>query len=87
MSAAQNPIRRRAAAGRARRVWALIKKEARQVVRDPSSIAIGIVLPVVLILLFGYGMSLDVTDVPVALVLEDPSPASTDLAARFEHSR
>ena len=73
--------------GKARRVWALIKKEVRQVVRDPSSIAIGIIMPVVLILLFGYGMSLDVTNVPVALVLEDPSPASTDLASSFELSR
>ena len=51
--------------------------------RDPSSIAIGIVLPVILILLFGYGLSLDVTHVPVAVVLEDPSPATTELAARF----
>ena len=81
MSAAQF-----ASAGRARRPWALIKKEVRQVVRDPSSIAIGIVMPVVLILLFGYGMSLDVTNVPVALVLEDSSPASTDLASSFELS-
>jgi ABC-2 type transport system permease protein len=40
-----------------------------------------------LILLFGYGMSLDVTNLPVAIVLEDPSPASTDLAASFELSR
>jgi ABC-2 type transport system permease protein len=69
-----------------RRVWALIKKEVRQIVRDPSSIAIGIVMPVVLILLFGYGMSLDVTNVPVALVLEDSSPASMDLASSFELS-
>lgn len=73
--------------GAARRVVSLVKKEVRQVVRDPSSIAIGIVLPVVLILLFGYGMSLDVTDVPVAIVLEDSSPASTELAASFELSR
>jgi pyoluteorin transport system permease protein len=51
--------------------------------RDPSSIAIGIVLPVILILLFGYGLSLDVTHVPVAVVLEDPSPVTTELAARF----
>jgi ABC-2 type transport system permease protein len=68
-------------------VISLVKKEVRQVVRDPSSIAIGIVLPVVLILLFGYGMSLDVTHVPVALVLEDRSPAATELAASFELSR
>ena len=64
----------------------LIRKEARQIVRDPSSIAIGIVLPVVLILLFGYGLSLDVTEVPVAVVLEDTSPAATDLAASFQLS-
>ncbi|MGH7796973.1 MAG: ABC transporter permease [Candidatus Binatia bacterium] len=76
-----------ASGGRARRVWALVKKEVRQVVRDPSSIAIGVVLPVVLILLFGYGMSLDVTNVPVTVVLEDPSPASTELAASFQLSR
>jgi ABC-2 type transport system permease protein len=87
MSAAEQPARQPARAGRMRRVWALIKKEVRQVVRDPSSIAIGIVMPVVLILLFGYGMSLDVTNVPVAVVLEDPSPASTELAASFQLSR
>jgi pyoluteorin transport system permease protein len=69
-----------------RRIWSLVKKEARQVVRDPSSIAIGIVLPVILILLFGYGLSLDVTHTPVALVLEDPSPAASELAASFRLS-
>jgi ABC-2 type transport system permease protein len=69
------------------RVWSLVKKEARQIIRDPSSIAIGLVLPVVLILLFGYGLSLDVTNAPVAIVLEDPSPAATELAASFQLSR
>lgn len=69
-----------------RRLWSLVRKESRQVVRDPSSIAIGIVLPVVLILLFGYGLSLDVTDVPVAVVLEDHSPDATELAASFQLS-
>src|SRR5262245_23584941 len=70
-----------------RRVWSLVKKEARQVMRDPSSIAIGIVLPVMLILLFGYGLSLDVTNVPVAVVLEDSSPTAAELAASFRLSR
>ena len=68
------------------RTKCLIQKEARQIVRDPSSIAIGIVLPVVLILLFGYGLSLDVTEVPVALVVEDPSPTAMDLVASFRLS-
>jgi ABC-2 type transport system permease protein len=70
-----------------RRTGCLVRKEARQIVRDPSSIAIGIVLPVVLILLFGYGLSLDVTEVPVAVVQEDPSPTATALAASFRLSR
>lgn len=69
-----------------RRVRSLVRKETRQIVRDPSSIAIGIVLPVLLILLFGYGLSLDVTNAPVAVVLEDVSPAATDLAASFQLS-
>lgn len=73
-------------ARKARRVWSLIKKESRQIVRDPSSIAIGVVLPVILILLFGYGLSLDVTNAPVAVVLEDPSPAAAELAASFQLS-
>ncbi len=68
------------------RVWSLVKKEARQIVRDPSSIAIGVVLPLLLILLFGYGLSLDVLNVPVAVVLEDPSPDAAELAAGFRLS-
>ncbi len=71
---------------RARRVWALVRKESLQVFRDPSSIAIGIVLPVILILLFGYGLSLDVKNVPIALVLETPSPEAAELAAGFRLS-
>ena len=69
-----------------RRVGSLVRKETRQMVRDPSSIAIGVVLPLLLILLFGYGLSLDVTEVPVAVVLEDPSPEATELAASFQLS-
>jgi len=78
-----NCIRRSA---KARRVWALVRKEGRQVLRDPSSIIIGIVLPTILILLFGYGLSLDVSNVPVAIVLEDPSPKTAEVAAGFELS-
>ena len=78
--------KQRLASAKLHRIGSLIRKETRQIVRDPSSIAMGIVLPVVLILLFGYGLSLDVTEVPVAVVLEDPSPAATELAASFQLS-
>jgi ABC-2 type transport system permease protein len=69
--------------GRLRRVLALIRKESLQMRRDPSSIAIGVLLPVMLVLLFGYGLSLDVKNVPVAVVLEAPTPEATELAAGF----
>jgi ABC-2 type transport system permease protein len=71
---------------RLRRLWSLVRKEGRQVIRDPSSIAIGIILPSILILLYGYGLSLDVRDVPIAVVLENPSPMVTELAAGFQLS-
>ena len=68
------------------RVAALVRKEVYQLVRDPSSIAIGVIMPVLLILLFGYALSLDVKSVPVAVVLEDTSPAASELAAGFRLS-
>ena len=68
------------------RIWALVRKEYRQILRDPSSIAVGVVMPVMLIILFGYALSLDVKSVPVAIVLERPSPDALELAARFQLS-
>jgi ABC-2 type transport system permease protein len=68
------------------RVRTLVGKEFRQVIRDPSSVAIAIVLPLVMIILFGYGLSLDVKDVQVAVVLEDTGPEAMDLARTFEGS-
>jgi ABC-type multidrug transport system ATPase subunit/ABC-type Na+ efflux pump permease subunit len=81
-----NAIRRDSLSEKTKRVLSLVRKEARQIVRDPSSIAMGIVLPVILILLFGYGLSLDVQNVPIAVVFEDPSPEATELAAGFQLS-
>jgi ABC-2 type transport system permease protein len=52
-------------------------------VRDPSSIILGIVMPVMLIVLFGYALSLDVRNIPVALVVEDASDAASEIAAGF----
>jgi ABC-2 type transport system permease protein len=69
-----------------RRIRALIVKETRQVVRDPSSVAIGVVMPMILILLFGYGLSLDVTNVPLAVVVENSSAEANDLIAGFRLS-
>lgn len=58
------------------RLCALVKKEFLQIIRDNSSILIGAVLPIILILLIGYGISLDVKKVPIAVVFEDFSPTA-----------
>ena len=72
---------------RARRFLALIRKETYQIVRDPSSIMIAFVLPVVLLFIFGYAVSLDATRTRIGLVVEAATPLSEDLAASFRASR
>ncbi|RTQ31692.1 ABC transporter permease [Variovorax gossypii] len=68
------------------RLLSLTRKEFRQLLRDRSNLAIGILLPMVLILIFGYGMSLDVKNAPVAVVMEDASPAAHEAIAGLELS-
>ena len=43
-----------------KRLLTLVEKERKQMLRESSNIAIGIILPVVMLLIFGYGMSMDV---------------------------
>ena len=69
------------ASGFHRRLIALIRKEVRQLLRDKSNLFVGLLLPLALILLFGYGLSFDVKDAPVAIVLEDRSPAAQEAVA------
>ena len=68
-------------AGFMRRFSALLRKEMRQMLRDKSNLAVGLLLPVALILLFGYGLSFDVQNAPVAVVLEDSSPQAHEVVA------
>lgn len=69
------------------RFRALLKKESRQLIRDKSSLAIGLLLPVVLILLFGYGLSFDLSNGRVGVVAEQPSPQSRQLMSGLQGSR
>ena len=63
------------------RLRGLVRKEFLQILRDPSSIAIAFVMPVALLLLFGYGVSLDAEHVPIAVVVEEPSADTADFVA------
>jgi ABC-2 type transport system permease protein len=75
-------------AGRAgMRLRGLIRKEFLQVLRDPSSIAIAFLMPVLLLLLFGYGVSLDAEHVPVAVVAENPNADTEAITGAFRQSR
>ncbi|MBB4619653.1 ABC transporter permease [Sphingomonas abaci] len=69
------------ASGFRTRLVALTRKEVRQLLRDRSNLFVGLLLPLALILLFGYGLSFDVKDAPVAIVLEDRSPTAQEAIA------
>ena len=68
------------------RMRGILRKELLQILRDPSSIALAIVLPLVLLFIFGYGVTLDADNVPIAVVLNDTGPAAREVAAGFDLS-
>lgn len=73
-------------AGFFRRYKALVLKETRQMLRDRSNVLVGLLLPLVLIFLFGYGLSFDVKDAGVAVVMEDHSPTAQKVLAGLQGS-
>jgi ABC-2 type transport system permease protein len=73
-------------AGFVQRLIALVRKETRQMLRDRSNLAVGLILPAVLILLFGYGLSFDVKHAPVAIVMEDTSPTAREVVHGMQGS-
>ena len=80
-----NPIRERSPS--MRRVIALTRKETWQILRDPSAIAIGVVLPLLMLILFGYGLSFDVKNLPVAVVVEHASADTNSAVSALRLSR
>ncbi len=79
--------RRERRGGGAMRLRGLVRKEFQQVLRDPSSIAIAFLMPVILLLLFGYGVSLDAKHVPIAIVMELPDATTASFAGVFRESK
>ena len=71
----------------AQRIAAVVSKEWREILRDRLYLGLAFVLPFVFMILFGYGLSFDVEEVPLAVVDHDRSPLSRDYAYRFIHSR
>jgi ABC-2 type transport system permease protein len=65
---------------------ALVRKEAIELWRDPITLAVAVLLPLVLLFLFGYGVSMDVEDTPLAVYDQDRTPESSRLAEAFVQS-
>lgn len=70
-----------------RRFIALLVKETRQILRDPSTGLIAFVLPLILLFLFGYGVNLDTAQTRIGLAVHDDSEAALSLAHDFSSSR
>lgn len=66
---------------------ALIKKEFKQIVRDPSSIIIAFVLPLISILIYMYGINLDSVKVTIGIKNDDGSPEIASLIESFGHNK
>ncbi|MFB3812610.1 MAG: ABC transporter permease [Terriglobales bacterium] len=69
------------------RVWAVARKELLHIVRDPRSLAMAIAVPMLLILLFGYALTLDVDEVPLIIWDQSETRASRGLLDAFHGSR
>ncbi|HEO70050.1 MAG TPA: ABC transporter permease [Candidatus Hydrogenedentes bacterium] len=68
------------------RVWAIARKEFIHVLRDPRSLGMAVAIPMLLLLLFGYALTLDVDRVPTVVWDQSQTPASRAMIARFEGS-
>jgi ABC-2 type transport system permease protein len=66
-----------------RRVFAIAFKESLQVWRDPRSLAIALLMPLMQMALLGYGVSLDIKRVPLCILDEESSQTSRELVQRF----
>tara|TARA_R110000744_G_scaffold38027_3_gene87049 strand:+ start:456 stop:1592 length:1137 start_codon:yes stop_codon:yes gene_type:complete len=69
-----------------RRSLTLARKETFQIVRDPSSILIAFILPLILLLLFGFGISLDANSIRIGVVVQDARADARSLVQAFEAS-
>jgi ABC-2 type transport system permease protein len=70
-----------------RRLWAVARKEAIHIRRDPRSLGLAIGIPMLMIVLFGYALTLDVDRVPFVVWDQSHTPASREYVAQYTGSR
>jgi ABC-2 type transport system permease protein len=69
-----------------RRISALVRKETLEILRDPITIGIALFMPLLMLFLFAYAISLDVENAPLVIVDQDKSAASRALSEQFLNS-
>jgi ABC-2 type transport system permease protein len=69
------------------RLLAVARKEFIHLLRDPRSLAIGIALPVIMLLLFGFALTMDVDQVPIVIWNQGHDPLARDYVSHFQASR
>ena len=68
------------------RIRAVSRKEFIHILRDPRSLGMAVAIPMLLLLLFGYALTLDVDNVPLVVWAQEDSPIVQDLVRRFSAS-
>lgn len=70
-----------------RRLVAVARKESLHVLRDPRSLGMGIFIPMLMLVLYGYALTLDVDNVPLLVWDQSRTETSRELVSRFDGSR
>lgn len=65
------------------RIWPIMRKEFLEIWRDPRNLGFVLAMPVLMLLLYGYGISSDVKWVPLAVYDRDGRPPARELVRRF----
>jgi ABC-2 type transport system permease protein len=68
------------------RTFVVARKEVLHIVRDPQTLAIVVLMPVLMMFLYGYALNADIRNAPVAIEMPVPSAAGRDLIARLDAS-
>lgn len=69
------------------RFWSVVKKEIIQIKRDRPSLAIALVMPLMMLFLFGYAVNTDVNDIKMVVWNQSPSAVSRELVDQFVNTR
>lgn len=67
-------------------IAAVVEKETREIIRDPITLGVALLMPLVMLFLFGYAISLDVEDVEIGVLDLDRSATSRKLVDSFTQS-